>query len=133
MEVQEGNQENLDFEAFHRMKYAPGFSGGGKLEMADSLEAEMEGIYRGLTIMFEKGWREIQVETDCQKEVDLLIKGAPGEFPFKAQFERLKIFAPKNWIMWVEQSENFVVNEDPPVQIRQLIVADTLGVVYERE
>lgn len=36
----------------------------GKLDSCQSLEAEMWGIYRGLTIVLEKGMQEVIVETD---------------------------------------------------------------------
>ncbi|CAL5440045.1 unnamed protein product [Camellia sinensis] len=82
MEMLEVNQGKLDLEGglFRDEKghWILGYT--RKLESAGSIETKIWEIYRGLIIMFEESWKEIQVEIDCQKAVELLLKGALGEF-----------------------------------------------------
>lgn len=51
----------------------------GKLEEATSMEAELWAVYRGLTIMLEKGMKDICIETDSEQVVEL-IKASPSQY-----------------------------------------------------
>lgn len=44
----------------------------GKLKECTSLEAELWGIYRGLTIILEKGYVDWMIETDSTEAVELM-------------------------------------------------------------
>lgn len=53
----------------------------GKMMAASSLETETWSIYRGLTIILEKGWINIQIESDSQIAMILFNKGANTNHP----------------------------------------------------
>ncbi|KAL7228972.1 hypothetical protein ACSBR2_007631 [Camellia fascicularis] len=50
----------------------------GKLETCTSLEAELWAVYKGLTIILQKGFHKVIIETDAIEVVKLLEEG-PGE------------------------------------------------------
>lgn len=50
----------------------------GKLNCNSRLETELWGIYRGLTIMLEKGYSNVQIESDSLMAVQLINEGATG-------------------------------------------------------
>lgn len=54
----------------HEGKWLLGYY--GKFNSVSVLEAELWGIYWGLTIMFEKGYNNIHIETDSLAAVQLI-------------------------------------------------------------
>ncbi|KAL7203999.1 hypothetical protein ACSBR2_017125 [Camellia fascicularis] len=57
----------------------------GKLHLCYSLESEMCGIYRGLTIVLEKELNEIIIiETYLTTAEELLREGPPQNYPFRS-------------------------------------------------
>ncbi|CAL5386690.1 unnamed protein product [Camellia sinensis] len=62
----------------------------GRLEEATSLEAELWGVYRGLTIILEKGMRDIVIETDSIQMVKLLHEDSSPTFQHRALLEDSK-------------------------------------------
>ncbi|GMP89161.1 hypothetical protein CsSME_00040847 [Camellia sinensis var. sinensis] len=62
----------------------------GRLEEATSLEAELWGVYRGLTIILEKGMRDIVIETDSVQMVKLLHEDSSPTFQHRALLEDSK-------------------------------------------
>lgn len=56
----------------------------GKIRSTSSLETELVGIYRGLTIMHEKGYQNVQVESDSMEAVKLVNEGNAIGHPHQA-------------------------------------------------
>ncbi|CAL5403638.1 unnamed protein product [Camellia sinensis] len=61
-----------------------------KLDVATSLEVEMWAIYRGTTIIHEKGWRNVIIETDYHDAVNLINDRAHPNCPYRALVEDIK-------------------------------------------
>lgn len=55
-----------------------------KLNSSSSLEMEIWGIYRGLTIMLEKGYSNVHIEFDSIMAVQLINEGNPVDHPNQA-------------------------------------------------
>lgn len=53
----------------------------GKMATSSSLEIEIWGIYRGLTIILEKGWTNTHIESDSLTTVTLFNEGANTNHP----------------------------------------------------
>lgn len=53
----------------------------GKMAARSSLETEIWSIYRGLTIILEKGLSNVQIESDSQTAVILFNDGATANHP----------------------------------------------------
>ncbi|CAL5395922.1 unnamed protein product [Camellia sinensis] len=59
----------------------------GYLGNCTSLEVELWEIYKGLTIIMQKGLSNIEIETDSQTTMELVRDGAAGNSPYKAVIE----------------------------------------------
>ncbi|KAL7262612.1 hypothetical protein ACSBR1_000886 [Camellia fascicularis] len=86
----------------------------GKLETCYSLEVEMWGIYRGLTIVLEKGLVE---RRNCSIQYIM---------------QEANQCADKLANMGADQVEHLLVMEEPPLEVRSLIVADLVGTAFRR-
>lgn len=51
------------------------------MRATSNLEAEVWSIYRGLTIILEKGWMNMHIESDSQTAVILFNEGASANHP----------------------------------------------------
>ncbi|CAL5397166.1 unnamed protein product [Camellia sinensis] len=55
----------------------------GRMESCISLEAELWAVYKGLTIILQKGFNNMTVETDAQEVMKLLVEGLGEKHPYK--------------------------------------------------
>ncbi|CAL5349330.1 unnamed protein product [Camellia sinensis] len=122
----------------------------GKLEVATSEEAELWGIYRGLTIILEKSMHDITIETDSEQMVLHINNTTPSNHPHRALLEDIKFLmlrcncdvshilregnkcADGLANMGVNHVENLVVLDNPPNEIANLLIADIVGASCER-
>ncbi|KAL7243119.1 hypothetical protein ACSBR1_015521 [Camellia fascicularis] len=123
----------------------------GKLDVATSLEAEIWAIYHGTTIIHEKGWRNVIIETDCQDVVNLINEGAHPNCSYRALVEDIKfltsrmdciikhIFQEANQCadtlahMRENQVEDLKIYEDPLILLRPILMIVIVRIVYERD
>ncbi|CAL5376633.1 unnamed protein product [Camellia sinensis] len=123
----------------------------GKLDVATSLEAKIWAIYRGTTIIHEKCWRNVIIETDCQDAVNLINDRAHPNCPYRALVEDIKfltsrmdctiklIFREVNKCadalahMGENQVKDLKIYEDPPILLRPILMIDMIEIVYERD
>ncbi|CAL5370879.1 unnamed protein product [Camellia sinensis] len=117
----------------------------GKLEECTSLEAELWGIYRGLTIILEKGYVDVMIETDSTKAVELMQTKPAVNGALRSVVEDAKrlirrcrcsiqlivregnMCADKLANLGANQDEPLLVMEDAPDDVRSLVVTDLLG------
>ncbi|CAL5362434.1 unnamed protein product [Camellia sinensis] len=123
----------------------------GKLGHCTSLEAELWAIYRGLTILFQKGTKGVEIESDSELAIDQIQNGPNTHSPYKALIEDARFLlkrcdcllrhtlregnrcADKLASLGVEQSEYVVLLEDPPEEVKNLVIADMTGVSVLRD
>lgn len=123
----------------------------GYLGNCSSLEAELWGIYWGLTIILQKGLANIQIETDSQLAMELIRGGAGENSPYRALIEDANFLlrgcqctietipreanqcADALANLGVNQQEHLILKEDPPVSILSLLTADLLHVGSRRD
>lgn len=104
----------------------------GYLGSCTSLEAELWGLYRGLTIIMQKGLADIELDTDSQEARTLIIDGAASSCPYRALIEDANFLLRRckcriSYIpreankcvdglanLGVSQSDHFVFLEEPP-------------------
>ncbi|CAL5413457.1 unnamed protein product [Camellia sinensis] len=122
----------------------------GKLENCTSLEAELWAVYKGLTIILQKGFHKVIIETDATEVVKLLEEG-PGKHHLLrglvadariiftgCQCTVQHIYREGNLCadamakLGAEQPEDILVVNDPPAEIRELLVSDMVGIARER-
>ncbi|XP_028120402.1 uncharacterized protein LOC114317817 [Camellia sinensis] len=114
----------------------------GYLGHCTSLEVEIWGIYRGLTIIMQKGMSNITIERDFQAAMDLIRDGAASSSPFRAIVEDANFFLNRcqcsiqhvpregnqsaNALANLEanQQEHLIYLEDPPSSILSLLITD---------
>lgn len=117
----------------------------GKLHSGTSLEAELWAVYKGLTIILQKGMNQVMIETNAEQVVQLLQEEPGDRCPFKNLVEDAQIllrgcdcsvqhvwkegnlcadFLAK---MGANQPEEILVMNDPPAELRELLVADMIG------
>ncbi|CAL5366943.1 unnamed protein product [Camellia sinensis] len=112
--------------------------------------AELWGIYRGLTIIFEKSLRDVLIESDAATVVFNINNPTTINYPHRALLEDIKFLMHRcNCIvshipregnqcanglanMGVHHGENLIVLEDPPNDLVSLLVADIVGLSCER-
>ncbi|CAL5417122.1 unnamed protein product [Camellia sinensis] len=122
----------------------------GRLETCTSLEAELWAVYKGLTIILQRGLTNVIVETDAEQVVKMLTESSGDNFPFRGLVEDARIIMQGcaceiKYILregntcadalvkfGAEQPEDLLVVNEPPMEIRGLLVADILGVSRER-
>ncbi|CAL5416037.1 unnamed protein product [Camellia sinensis] len=115
------------------------------MEEATSMEAELWGVYRGLTIMLEKGMKGICIETDSDQVVKLIQGEFSQHFLQRALLEDTKFLMKRCNCnvahilregsksadglanMGVNHQDSFVFLNDPPSEIANLLVADIFG------
>lgn len=117
----------------------------GKMRARSSLETEVWSIYRGLTIILEKGLSNIQIESDSQTSVLLINEGANTNHPqsnivndghyilnrtgctishnYRGANECADFLAR----FGAEQTEELVVIDQPPIEIREFMNRDRLN------
>lgn len=117
----------------------------GKMVASSSLETEIWNIYRGLTIILEEGFSNVQVESDSQVAVLLFNDGAPVNHPQSNLINARKYLVNRMGStlthincnvnqcaeflarMGAEQNEAFVVTTSPPLPIREFLIRDNLN------
>ncbi|XP_028114609.1 uncharacterized protein LOC114312574 [Camellia sinensis] len=142
-------------EAIHRVFHTDLFTGQLKLNTdgcskASGEGAELWGIYRGLTIIFEKSLRDVLIESDAATVVFNINNPTTINYPHRALLEDIKFlmhrcncivshipregnqFANGLANMGVHHGENLIVLEDPPNDLVSLLVADIVGLSCER-
>ncbi|KAF5932569.1 hypothetical protein HYC85_028740 [Camellia sinensis] len=122
----------------------------GKLTNCTCIEVEIWALYRGLTIAFEKGYKDLSIESDSQYAIDMLKGNIEVFSPLRSLVEDSKFLIRRCGFsiqhvkregnmsadglakMGVNQNEVLVVMEDPPEEIRGQLVADMVGQSYLR-
>lgn len=122
----------------------------GRMQMATSLEAELWAVYKGLTVILQKGLYNVLIETDAAQVVKLMEEEIADNCPFKSLVDDAKILLRGCECtiqhMWKEgnlctdalaklgaaQPEDILVVNDPPAEIRGLLVQDMIGLSCER-
>ncbi|CAL5407188.1 unnamed protein product [Camellia sinensis] len=122
----------------------------GHLESATSEEAELWGIYRGLTIILEKSMRDVLFEADVEQVVIHINSATPSNYPYRALLEDIKFLmhrcncevrhilregnqcADRLANIGVSLGDNLVVLDNPPPEIANLLVADIVGLSCDR-
>ena len=95
------------------------------------MEAKLWAIYRGLTILFQKGTLDVEIETDATQAIKLIQDGPNHNSPYKAIIEDTKFLmkrynctlshtlrkgimvADRLANIGVEQDDHVVILEDP--------------------
>ncbi|KAL7191554.1 hypothetical protein ACSBR2_023602 [Camellia fascicularis] len=115
----------------------------GKLGHCTSLEAELWAIYKGLTILFQKGVTNVEIESDSAQAISNIQQGPTHNSPFineDAKFllnrcncslghtmrEGNKV-AGKLANLGVAQDDHVVILEDSPEAVRSLLIDDMTG------
>ncbi|KAL7265055.1 hypothetical protein ACSBR1_002914 [Camellia fascicularis] len=122
----------------------------GKLDVCTSLEVELWAIYRGLTIAFEKGYKDLTIETDSLSAIELLKEGSVVSSSIRSLVEDSKFLMQRCGYtiqhvlregnnsadslakLGATQAEPLVVMDEAPVEIRGLVIADMVGRGYLR-
>jgi len=133
----------------HEGKWLLGYY--GKLNSVSVLEAEFWGIYRGLTIMFEKGYNNIHIETDSLAAVQLINADSTEVHPNSTLIydSRMLLRHTQSVISHIyreanssadhlarlgaEQEENLVVTEMSPPSVRIFVHDDWLRRSHARD
>ncbi|CAL5377729.1 unnamed protein product [Camellia sinensis] len=117
----------------------------GKLGHCSSLEAELWAIYRSLTILFQKGIKEVGIESDSKLAISQIRDGPSHNSPYQALIEYAKFLlsrcnrslhhtlregnkcADKLANIGVTHDEHIVVLDDPPEELKALLIDDLTG------
>ncbi|XP_028112975.1 uncharacterized protein LOC114311106 [Camellia sinensis] len=123
----------------------------GNLGHCTCLEAEIWAIYRGLTILFQKGLTNVVIETDSEQAMLQIQQGPNPNSPLKALIEDAKFLLQRchcsilhtlregNKVvdiladLGVAQAEHVKILEDPPIEVTTLLIEDMTGVAGMRE
>lgn len=62
---------------------------------SSSVEAKLWAIYRGLTILLQKGTMDVDIETDATQAIKLIQDGPSHNSPYKAIIEDTKFLMKK--------------------------------------
>ncbi|CAL5365392.1 unnamed protein product [Camellia sinensis] len=114
------------------------------MERCTSLEAELWAVYKGLTIILQRGMNKVIIETDAEQVVQLLNEEPGAKCPFRGIVEdsRIILRGCECTVQHVRRGGNIcadnlaklganqplellIVNE-PPDEIRHALVADLL-------
>ncbi|CAL5424318.1 unnamed protein product [Camellia sinensis] len=119
----------------------------GYLGNCTSLEAELWGIYRGLTIIMQKGLANIVIETDSQLAMKFIQEGADRSSPYRALIEdttflvrrcnctiqytprEANVCADALANLGVNKTEHLVFLDEPPSSIFSFLIADMISAV----
>ncbi|KAI8545912.1 hypothetical protein RHMOL_Rhmol07G0074100 [Rhododendron molle] len=122
----------------------------GKLGTSSVLETEIWGIYRGLTIMLEKGLSNVSIETDSQMAVKLITEGPPAGHPQQALIEDSRVLMTRTQStlghnfrqanqsadnlahLGAKQESDLVVTEETPPSVRLFVLEDAMGIGHLR-
>ncbi|GMP83414.1 hypothetical protein CsSME_00037337 [Camellia sinensis var. sinensis] len=122
----------------------------GNLGTTTSKEAELWGVYRDLTIIFEKGMKKVIIKSDLEQLTNLIKGETCLTFPQRALPEDTKflmehcdcslnhsrrkgnVCANTLVNMDVTKQDLLVVYEDPSNQLVNLLVADMVSISCER-
>ncbi|XP_028104658.1 uncharacterized protein LOC114303709 [Camellia sinensis] len=106
---------------------------------------------RGLTILFQKGTKDVVIESDSEQAINQLLHGPNQNSPYKALIEDAKFLLKKcscslvhtlregNRVadqlanIGVAQTEHVVFLESPLDEVRASLVDDVTGVRFERD
>lgn len=118
----------------------------GKMLAASSLEAEIWSIYRGLTIILEKGLTNIQIESDSEIAVILFNEGATTNHPQSNLLNDGKYLLNRTNSsithisrganqcadclahLGASQAEDLVVTPNPPLAVCEFMIRDQLNI-----
>ncbi|KAL7171848.1 hypothetical protein ACSBR2_036497 [Camellia fascicularis] len=111
----------------------------GKMDSGTSLETELWALYKGLTVILQKGMHGVVIETNAQQVVQLMeedkmprsssgVVNATIQHVFKERYLCADILAK----LGAEQPEDILVVNDPPAKIRSSLVTDMIGLSRER-
>lgn len=81
----------------------------GKLRYNTSLETELWSIYRGLTMILEKGWSFVCIEIDSQEHLTSLRRSQFQITQTLASFLKLKCY----WLAEIHNCPTFTVKQTP--------------------
>lgn len=108
-------------------------------------------ILGGLTILFQKGVTNVEVETDSEQAMHQIQHGPNPNSPLKALIEATKFLlqrchcsllhtlregnkvADRFANLGVAQEEHVMILEDPPAEVTALLIDDTTGVSVARD
>lgn len=117
----------------------------GRLENCTSLEAELWAVYKGLTIILQKGFNNVIIETDAEQVVKLFEEGPREKHLLRGLLEDARIIfngcqctaqhvyregnlcADALAKLGADQPEDILVVNDLPVEIRALLVSNMVG------
>lgn len=120
----------------------------GRLEINTSLEAELWVVYKGLTIVLQRGINQVIIETDAEQVVQLLSEDLGERCPFRGIVEDARIImrgcdcsiqhirreanicADTLAKLGKNQPTDLLIVNTPPAEIRHLLVVD---IVYLSE
>ncbi|XP_028069972.1 uncharacterized protein LOC114272460 [Camellia sinensis] len=118
--------------------------------MGTSLETELWVVYKGLTVILQKGLSIVLIETDATQVVKLLKEEIVANCPFKNLVDDAKILirgcectiqhiwkegnlcADALAKFGAEQLEDILVVNEPPAAIRSLLMRDMIGLSSEQ-
>lgn len=118
----------------------------GRMTANSSLQTEIWSIYRGLTIILEKGWANMSIESDSQTAVILFNEGANPNHPQSNILNDGKYLLGRTGCtlthtyreanqcadflarLGAEQDEELVVTANPPQGIREFMTRDRLNI-----
>ncbi|XP_058189471.1 uncharacterized protein LOC131307071 [Rhododendron vialii] len=122
----------------------------GKATCTSSLEVEIWAIYRGLTIILEKGMSNVTIEFDSSVAVGFYNEGPPVDHPHRHVVEEARriaawtnssvvhIYRQANQTadclarLGSQQNQNLVVSSSIPFAVREFALADAMGVGHLR-
>lgn len=118
----------------------------GRLTCSTSLEANIWGIYKGLTIILEKGTASVKIESDALLAVKLINEGPNANHPLSTiiNYARTIIMGTASSLTHVyrganecsdhlarvgpEQAEDFKILMNSPLSIREFLIRDNLSI-----
>lgn len=120
----------------------------GKNGMCTPLEAELWGMHTGLNQAWEKGYRRVELETDCAKAVKLVNDSEDYEGTARNLVELCRNLKKRRWdvkINYIPREQNRVADafakrgqnqhedyrwvDDPPLDIMPLLRQDEIGLL----
>ncbi|XP_028070017.1 uncharacterized protein LOC114272492 [Camellia sinensis] len=121
----------------------------GKPEICTRLEAELWAVYKGLTIILQRGFNQVIIEMDAEQVVQLLSKDIGERCPFRGIVEdaRITMRGCDCTIQHIRRDANIcadamaklgeyqpaelLIVQDPPAELRPLLVEDIVHLSME--